>query len=242
MNDRVVLITGASRGIGRALGLCFARQGYTVGINFLRSKEAALALKNEISSLGGSAVLLEADVSDSAQVNGMVQKLLEESGKIDVLVNNAALNRDKLILKMSDKEWLETLAVNLSGAFWCLRACSKVMVKQKDGAILNISSILGVKGSFGNANYVASKAGLIGLTKAAAKELGRFNIRVNALLPGFHSTDMGLTVLEKRLELVRSEHVLGRLTELEEFAEFARFISEQKSISGQIYNFDSRIL
>ncbi len=240
--NRVALITGASRGIGRSIALAFARHGYSIGINFARSKDKAEAVAREIGSLGGKSLLLEADVSNSEQVKKMVGKVMGEWGKIDVLVNNAGITRDRTILKMSDEEWLETIQVNLTGAFWCLRECAKEMCRKKEGAILNISSIVGAKGSSGNANYVASKAGLMGLTKAAARELGRFNVRVNSLLPGFHRTDMGNRVWDKLFERVRSEHFLGKLTDLEEFAEFVCVVAEQKSVSGQVYNFDSRIL
>ncbi|MBI4218209.1 MAG: 3-oxoacyl-ACP reductase FabG [Elusimicrobia bacterium] len=242
MNTPVVLVTGGSRGIGRSLALAFAMKGYRVGINFVHSEDQAQKARDEISSLGGSAILLKADVSDSSQVKEMVERVLSEWGRIDVLINNAGITRDRTILKMSDPEWLETIAVNLTGAFWCLRECARVMAKQQDGTILNMASIVGVKGSFGNANYAASKAGLIGLTKGAAKELGRFNIRVNALLPGFHPTDMGKTVREEDLERVRSEHALGRLTDLEEFTNFVVELSQKKSVSGQVFSFDSRVL
>jgi 3-oxoacyl-[acyl-carrier protein] reductase len=239
---KVVLVTGASRGIGRAVALEFARNGWRVGINYVKSDESARQVEAEVRRLGGDAVLLKADVGDSSQVKDMVSGLERRWGRIDALVNNAGVTRDRTILKMSDEEWNEVLRVNLSGSFWCLRECARVLSRQKDGAIVNVASILGVKGSIGNANYVSAKAGLIGLTKAAAKELGRFNVRVNAVLPGFHLTEMGLTVDEKQAERVRSEHALGRLTDLGELARFIVFLCEQKSASGQVYNFDSRVL
>ena len=163
-------------------------------------------------------------------------------GRIDVLVNNAGITRDRTILKMTDEEWEDVVRVNLNGAFWCLRDCSKAMIERKEGAIINISSIVAVRGSVGNANYAASKAGLIALTKSAAKELGRFNIRVNAVLPGFHLTDMGRAVWGKYEERIRSEHTLGRLTDIRELAQFVLFTAKQKSASGQVFNFESRVI
>lgn len=239
---KVVLVTGASRGIGRAVAAEFALRGYRVGVNFLKSEEKARKLESEIRGSGGEALLLRSDVGDPAEAKAMVDGIVRHWGRIDVLVNNAGVTRDRTILKMTDEEWNEVLRTDLSGSFWCLRECARAMARQQGGAIVNIGSILGLRASVGNANYVAAKAGLIGLTKAAAKELGRFNVRVNAVLPGFHPTDMGRTVWEKDAERVRGEHALGRLTDLEELARFIVFVAEQQSASGQVYNFDSRVI
>lgn len=235
-------MTGASRGIGREIALAFAAKGYRVGINFKQSSKEAEGLVREIRELGTDSILLKADVSHSDQVKAMIKKVIDVWGKIDILVNNAALVRDRSILKMSDQEWLEPLEVNLTGAFWCLRESAKRMVKEREGTIINIGSIVGVSGSFGGSNYAASKAGLINLTKSAAKELGRFNIRVNAILPGYHPTDMGKTLSEEVIEKIRSVHALGKFTNLSQLAHLIVALSEQRSISGQVFNCDSRIL
>lgn len=242
MASPVVLVTGASRGIGRAIALEFIKQHYKVGINYFQSDEKASALFRETSVLGNQSLLLKADIGDSFQVEKMVQRIMDRWGRIDVLINNAGVTRDRTILKMTDEEWIESIRINLSGAFWCLRACAKIMAKQKEGSIVNLSSISGVRGSFGNANYSASKAGLIGLTKTAARELGRFDVRVNAVLPGFHLTDMGMKIPERYRESIKSEHALERFTDLNELAKFVLFLSRQKSASGQVYNFDSRVI
>lgn len=241
-SNPVVLVTGASRGIGRAIALAFAKKKSRIGINFIQSEEKSNEVIKEIKSLGGEGLLLKADVSDSSQVRIIVNKLMGKWGRIDILINNAGITRDRTILKMSDEEWNDVIRVNLTGAFWCLRECAKIMARQKEGSIVNISSIIGIRGSVGNPNYAAAKAGLIGLTKAAAKELGRFNISVNAILPGFHPTDMSSMVWNEQAEKIRQEHALGRLTDLNELADFIVAIAKQKSASGQVFNFDSRVI
>lgn len=241
MSSPIVLVTGGSRGIGRVVALAFAKKKYRVGLNFLKSDEQAKECAKSLEKLGSEFLLLKTDVRDPHQVKKMVDELMKRWGQIDVLVNNAGVTRDRTILKMTDEEWNEVIAANLSGAFWCLRECAKVMAEQKRGSIINVASILGVRGGIGTANYSASKAGLIGLTKSAAKELGRFQIKVNAILPGFHLTDMGSAV-KKHLDKILAEHVLGRSTDLNELAEFVVTVAEQNSASGQIFNFDSRIV
>lgn len=242
IESQVVLVTGASRGIGRFIASTFGKNGYKVGINYIQSYEKAESLANEIKLYGGEALLLKTDIGDSSQVRNMTEQIIEKWGKLDILINNAGITKDKTILKMNDEEWTEPIRVNLSGSFWCLRECAKIMIKQKEGSIINIASVSGIRGSFGSANYAASKAGLIALTKSAAKEFGRFHIRINAILPGFHLTDMGAKIPEKYRENTKAEHVTGKCTDLKELAEFVLFISQQKSVSGQIFNFDSRIL
>jgi len=241
MESPVALVTGASRGIGREIALAFARDGFRVAINFYESQLKAEEVQQAMAQR--QSLLIKADVAKSQEVHDMVSEVIKNWGRIDVLVNNAGIARDRTILKMSDSEWEDVQKVNLNGAFWCLRDCAKVMVELKEGAILNIASIAAVRGgSVGNANYAASKAGLIALTKSAAKELGRFNIRVNAILPGFHLTDMGMTVWKKYEERVRSEHTLGRLTDLSELAQFVLFLAKQKSVNGQVFNFENRVI
>lgn len=238
----VVLVTGASRGIGRAIARSFAEKKYRVGINYVQSDDKASALADEVRSLGGEAMVLKADVGNSAQVKKTVDRILRDWDRLDVLINNAGIARDRTILKMSDEEWNESVRVNLSGAFWCLRECAKVMAAQMDGSIINISSLVGLRGGIGNANYAAVKAGILGLTKGAARELGRYNVRVNAIMPGFHPTDLSASVWNKYAGRIRAEHALGRITDIEELGRFVVTIAEQKSASGQVFNFDSRVI
>lgn len=238
----VVLVTGASRGIGRAIALAFGQRKYRVAVNYLHSDEPAKKVAEELHNLGAEAIAVKADVSNPRKVKDMFDVIDEKWGDVEVLVNNAGITRDRTILKMSDEEWKEVLDVNLSGAFWCLRECAKRMVKRRGGSILNVSSIVGVRGSVGNVNYASAKSGLIGLTKAAARELGRFGVQVNAILPGFHLTDMGKSLSEEQREAIRKRHALERFTDLNELAEFVVFAAEQKSASGQVFNFDSRVL
>ncbi len=237
-----VLITGASRGIGRALALAFGQAGHTVGINYLSRRDQAESVLAELKGMGASADLFPADVSDPLQAQDLVDRAVRQWGRLDGLINNAGITRDKSIGKMSTNEWRDVIDTNLSGPFYCLQAASRPMRKEKNGFILNIASILGARGAVGCANYVAAKAGLLGLTKAAAHELGRYNIRVNAVLPGFHPTEMSDKIPADQLERVRAQHVLGRSTDPKELARFLLTLSEMTSVSGQIFNVDSRLL
>lgn len=239
---RSVLITGASRGIGRELALAFGRAGYAVGVNYVQGKAAAEAVVNEIQKAGNKeAEAFPCDVRDSLKIRQMMDTFIGRWKRLDVLINNAGVTRDRTILKMTNGEWNEVIDVNLSGTFWCLREAARVMSPQKSGAIININSIMAVRGGFGNANYAASKAGVIGLTKGAARELGRFNITVNAVLPGFHETDMASGLDEKQLERVRSEHALGHSTTMADLSRMVLELAQNTSVSGQVINVDSRV-
>ncbi len=237
-----VLVTGASRGIGRAVALAFGSAGNNVLINYDKRRDAAEAVAREIRAQGGGVDLFQADVSDPAKAGALVGAVVDKWGRLDVLVNNAGVTRDRTILKMSEEEWRRVVDVNLSGAFWVLQAAARAMSKQKDGAILNVASIMALKGGYGCANYSAAKAGLIALTKSAARELGRFNVRVNAFLPGFHPTEMNGAFTADQIEKLTSEHALGRLPDLDELARFVVHLASLKSVSGQVYNFESRVL
>ncbi len=238
---KVVLITGSSRGIGRELALAFGRAGYAVAVNYEKEKAAADHVVQEIKKAGQEAESFPCDVRDSLKIRMMIDEILKRWKRLDVLVNNAGITRDRTILKMTNGEWNDVIDVNLSGAFWCLREAARVMSTQKSGAIMNIASIMGVRGGFGNANYAASKAGLIGLTKGAARELGRFNITVNAVLPGFHETDMASDLKPEQRERVAAEHALGRTTNPEDLTRLVLEVAQNRSISGQVFNADSRI-
>ena len=243
MTRPVVLITGSSRGIGRELALGFSKAGYAVAVNYVKEKAKADAVVQEIIKTGNKdAEAFPCDVRDSLKVRQMIDSIVGKWGKLDVLVNNAGITRDRTILKMTNGEWNDVIDTNLSGAFWCIREASRVMAEKKSGSIVNIASIMGIKGGFGNANYSASKAGLIGLTKAAARELGRFQIRVNAVLPGYHETDMGNVLKDEQKEKILSEHTLGASAKIEDTVRLILEIAQNTSLSGQVFNSDSRII
>ncbi len=238
----VVLVTGASRGIGRSIALEFGKNGYRVIINFLKEKEKALSVAETIVKNGGRARAAAADVSDPGAVKALISDIEANEGRLDVLVNNAGLTKNRSLIKMSNDEWEKVIATDLSGPFYVMREAAPFMARSKGGAMINVGSILGFRGAFGSANYAGAKAGLIGLTKSAAIELGRFNVRVNMVLPGFHLTDMGSGASEKYVEKARQDSVLGVTTDVNEFARFVVFLSQARTVSGQVFNFDSRVL
>jgi 3-oxoacyl-[acyl-carrier protein] reductase len=237
-----VLVTGASRGIGRAVARAFGAAGHNVLAGYEGDRSGAESVVREIRAAGGGGEAFKADVSDPAQARALVGAALNKWDRLDVLVNNAGVTRDRTILKMSEEEWRRVLDVNLSGAFWVLQAAAQAMAREKSGSILNVASIMAVKGGYGCANYSAAKAGLVALTKSAARELGRFNVRVNAILPGFHMTDMNKSFTPAQVEKITGEHALGRLPDLEELARFVVHAVSLTSVSGQVFNFESRVL
>lgn len=254
---KTVLITGASRGIGRELALAFGKAGYAVGVNYRKEKAKAESVVQEIYEGGaprpapslpgegrvrGEAFAFECDVRDSLKVRQMIEALIVRWKRLDVLVNNAGMTRDRTLLKMTNGEWNDVIDTNLSGTFWCLREAARVMSQEKRGSIINIASVMGLKAGFGNVNYAASKAGVIALTKGAARELGRFHIRVNAVLPGYHRTDMASGLSEELHQKVLAEHTLGRSTAMEDLSKMVLNVAENPSISGQVFNVDSRII
>ncbi|MFM7612610.1 MAG: 3-oxoacyl-ACP reductase family protein, partial [Synechococcales cyanobacterium] len=190
LQNKVAVVTGASRGIGRAIALALAAEGANVVVNYANSSDAADEVITEIQSFGGQAIGIRADVSQSDQVDTLVNSTMKQWGRIDVLVNNAGITRDTLLLRMKLEDWQAVINLNLTGVFLCSRAVSKIMLKQKSGRIINIASVAGQMGNQGQANYSAAKAGVIGFTKTVAKELASRNITVNAIAPGFISTDM----------------------------------------------------
>ena len=190
MEGKVALVTGGSRGIGRAIALALADGGATVVINYNGSRDKAMDLKQEIESKGGMAEIYQCNVSDFAKCEELIQGIVKQFGSLDILVNNAGITKDGLLMKMTEEDFDQVIDVNLKGAFNTIRFASRQMLKQKSGRIINLSSVVGVAGNAGQANYASSKAGVIGLTKAAAKELASRGITVNAIAPGFIVTDM----------------------------------------------------
>lgn len=238
----MVLVTGASRGLGRAIALRFAEAGFKVAINYLQSTESTHEVVQEIVNRGGEALSFYADVRSSGDVNSMVVSVYEKWGSIDVLINNAGITIDNILPRVKLGEWNDTIATNLTGSFNTIRAVSKYMTKKKAGHIINISSWSGLKGRAGQVAYSASKAGLTGLTKSAALELGRFNIQVNMVLPGFMKTEMVQDLSESVKENIISSNILKCKQDVSEVVDFVYNLSLMNNISGQVFNLDSRVL
>ena len=235
LSDKVAIVTGASRGIGRAIALALASQGAKV-VASARNAEALAELTAEIKSQGGDALAVVGDVAVEDDANNLVKQAVEAYGKVDVFVNNAGITRDGLLLRMKNADWDAVLDTNLKGAFLCTRAVAKVMSKQRSGRIINISSVVGEMGNAGQANYCASKAGLLGLTKSVARELARRNVTVNAITPGFITTEMTEDMTEKAQETMTEQIPLGRPGSAEDVANAVIFLASEQSayITGQV--------
>ncbi len=236
----VALVTGASRGIGRAVALRLAAEGARIAVNYNSGEAPAQDLVEEISANGGEAVAIQADVSDEAQVKSMVAQVRKQWNRLDILVNNAGIRNDRLLMRMNTREWDDTLNVNLRGAFFCTRAVLPLMARQRRGRIINMSSVVGVAGNPGQANYAASKAALIGLTKSVAKEVARRNITANALAPGYILTSMVEELSEDLKAQVLSRVPMDRLGVPEDIAGVAAFLctDEASYITGQVIRVD----
>ncbi|MGI5941580.1 MAG: 3-oxoacyl-[acyl-carrier-protein] reductase [Pelotomaculaceae bacterium] len=240
LSDRVAIITGGSRGIGRAIALTLAQKGAAVVVNYAASAGAAADVVDSIRSRGGRAIACKADVSDSGEAAGLVKEAQTQFGRVDILVNNAGVIRDNLILRLKDEDWETVLGINLKGAFNCARAAARGMLKNQYGRIINISSVSGIIGNTGQVNYCASKAGLLGLTKALAKELGSRNITVNAVAPGFITTEMTAGLPEDIKEKMLAQIPLRRFGGPEEIAELVAFLASDAAayITGQTITVD----
>ncbi|MEH2347340.1 MAG: 3-oxoacyl-[acyl-carrier-protein] reductase [Nostoc sp.] len=239
LEDKVAIVTGASRGIGRAIAIELASQGAIAVVNYASSSAAADAVVTEITDAGGQAIAIQADVSKGDQVDALVKTVMEKFKRVDILVNNAGITRDNLLLRLKTEDWQAVIDLNLTGVFLCTRAISKIMLKQRSGRIINITSVAGLMGNPGQSNYSAAKAGVIGFTKSVAKELATRGITVNAIAPGFITTDMtsDLNNPEDILKYIP----LGRFGQPEEIAGMVRFLAADPAaayITGQVFNVD----
>jgi 3-oxoacyl-[acyl-carrier protein] reductase len=243
LKDKVTIVTGGARGIGREIALLFAKEGSDIAI-FDVNQEQLSQIEKDIEALGRKALSLAVNVTDSSQTEEAANKTLDKFGKIDILINNAGINRDALLIRMSQQDFDSVLNVNLKGTFNCCKAVCKIMMKQRAGRIVNIASIIGIMGNIGQVNYAASKAGIIGLTKSLAKELASRNINVNAIAPGFIETDMTAKlpaeIKEQLLRLIPA----GKLAQPIEVAKAALFLSSGLSdyITGQVIQVDGGML
>lgn len=235
LENKTAIVTGSAKGIGKGIATEFAKQGATVVINYCGSKEAALKTVEEIKAFGGKAIPYQADISDYEISKKMMDDIIKEYGAIDILVNNAGITRDNLILRMSESEFDDVIRTNLKGTFNCIKHVTKYMLKNKSGKIINISSISGVNGIAGQANYSASKAGIIGLTKSFAKEMSSKGININAIAPGFIETDITKVLNDKYVEEIVNTIPSKRVGRPEDIAKAALFLASDMSdyITGQ---------
>ena len=236
LQGKCALVTGGSRGIGRAVCLELARQGARVAVNYVGNAAAAEETVRACEALGAEAFAIQADVADAAACEAMVKEVLARFGRLDILVNNAGVTRDGLMPMMKEADWDAVLDTNLKGAFHCMKAAYRPMMKQKYGRVVNLTSIVGLRGNAGQANYAASKAGLIGLTKSMAKELAGRNVTVNAVAPGFIDTDMTAALPEKARESMLGTIPMGRLGQAEDVAKAVAFFAgdEAAYVTGQV--------
>ena len=240
LENKVALVTGAGRGIGRAIAIALAKEGAEVIVNYNGSEERAKEVKQTIEENGGKASVYKCNVSDFEACETMIKDVVKEYGHLDILVNNAGITRDGLIMKMKEEDFDAVLNVNLKGTFNTIRHSARQMLKQRSGKIINISSVSGILGNAGQANYAASKAGVIGLTKTMARELGSRGITVNAIAPGFVDTEMTEVLSEELKECACKQIILGRFGKPEDIANAAVFLASDKAdyITGQVISVD----
>jgi 3-oxoacyl-[acyl-carrier protein] reductase len=240
LEGKVAIVTGGTRGIGRAIVLDLAANGADVALNYRQSADLAQELAETIRGMGRRALVVQADVSSFADAQAMAQKMLDEFGRLDILVNNAGMNWDGVVWKMTEEQWDRVISVDLKGTFNYTRAVTPIFRGQGSGKIVNITSINGLRGKFGQTNYSAAKAGVIGFTKACARELGRYSVNVNAVAPGLIETEMVKEAPEKVREMALAEIVLGRLGLPEEVAYVVTFLCTERArhITGQVIQVD----
>ncbi len=240
LTGKTALVTGASRGIGRAVALKLAAGGAKVALNFAGNLAKAEEVKAEIESGGGVAMLVQGNVADFETVHEIVKKIVDAWGTVDILINNAGITRDNLLLKMSESDFDEVISTNLKGVFNCTKAVTKIMMKQRSGRIVNMASVVGLKGNVSQANYAAAKAGIIGFTKSAARELAARGVTVNAIAPGFIETDMTAALTEKvKAELLQGIP-MGRMGTPADVANVVEFLVSENAayVTGQVLNVD----
>jgi 3-oxoacyl-[acyl-carrier protein] reductase len=237
---KVAIVTGGSRGIGQSIALDLACNGAHVAVNYQRSVEAAQKVVEQIEAMGCKGLAVQSNVASFSDAQNMVEKVVSELGGIDILVNNAGINRDGVIWKMTEEQWDEVIAVDLKGTFNYIRAVAPYFKEQKSGKIVNVTSINGLRGKFGQSNYTAAKGGVIALTKTVARELGRYSVNVNAIAPGLIETDMVKEAPEKVREMALAEIVLGRLGTPDEVAWVVSFLCSEKArhITGEVITVD----
>ena len=244
LDGKVALVTGASRGIGRAIAIRLASEGAKVAINFAGNQKAAEEVKGEIEKNGGEAILVKANVADSAAVDEMFAKVIEAFGTVDILVNNAGITRDGLLIRMKDEDFDAVIDTNLKGVFYCSQAAAKIMMKKRSGRIVNMSSVVGLMGNAGQTNYAAAKAGVLGFSKSAAKELAARGVTVNMVAPGFIDTDMTAVLSDKVKDAMVQEIPMRKMGRPEDVANAVLFLVSDCSsyITGQVVNVDRRMV
>lgn len=240
LTGKTAIVTGGSRGIGRAVSLLLAREGANVAIVYAGNTAAAEETKQQAEALGAAAAVFQCDVADEQAVTDMVKAVKTQFGSVDILVNNAGITRDGLLMRMKEVDWQAVLDTNLTGVYHCTKAVSKLMMKQRHGAVINLSSVVGETGNAGQANYAAAKAGIIGFTKAVAKELASRNIRVNAVAPGYVETDMTAGLPDSAKEDMLRSIPLGRPATADDVAQAVLFLASDQAcyITGQVLNVD----
>ncbi|MBE6063247.1 MAG: 3-oxoacyl-[acyl-carrier-protein] reductase [Clostridium butyricum] len=244
LKGKCAVVTGASRGIGKAIALKLASLGANIVINFRNSEKEALEVENAVKKMGVEALSIKADISKLDEVENLIKNAKERFGTIDIIVNNAGITKDNLILRMKEEDFDSVIDVNLKGVFNCLKSITPVMIRQKKGKIINISSVVGVAGNAGQVNYAASKAGIIGMTKSLAKEIGARGINVNAVAPGFIDTEMTECLSENVKEEAKKKIPLKRFGTVNDVAEVVAFLAGEQSdyITGQVIHVDGGML
>jgi 3-oxoacyl-[acyl-carrier protein] reductase len=240
LHGKIALVTGASRGIGKAIALALAEAGADVVVNYAGSEQLAVETSAQIEAMGRRSYVVKANVGNSAEVDAMVQGVLETYGALDILVNNAGITRDQLLMRMKEEDFDEVININLKGVFNCIKAVTRPMMKQRSGKIINISSVVASLGNAGQANYVAAKAGVIGLTKSTARELASRGINVNAVAPGFIDTDMTGKLNDEIKETLMKQIPLGRFGQPQDIAKLVLFLASDESsyMTGQTLHVD----